>query len=121
MCGDGDLMEGVTSEAASLAGHLGLGRLICLYDDNGISIEGSTDIAFTEDVALRFQAYNWHVQKVADGNDVTAIAAAIEAARAESRKALHHLCSAPTSPTAAPTSRIRPTPTGPPWAKKKSA
>ncbi len=83
MCGDGDLMEGVASEAASLAGHLGLGRLICLYDDNKISIEGGTDIAFTEDVALRFQAYGWHVQKVADGNDVSAISNAIEAARSE--------------------------------------
>jgi len=86
MCGDGDLMEGVASEAASLAGHLGLGKLICLYDDNKISIEGSTDIAFTEDVALRFQAYGWHVQKVADGNDVAAISKAIEAARAETGK-----------------------------------
>ena len=86
MCGDGDLMEGVSSEAASLAGHLALGKLICLYDDNKISIEGSTDIAFTEDVALRFQAYGWHVQKVSDGNDVVAIAAAIESARAETGK-----------------------------------
>ena len=68
MCGDGDLMEGVASEAASLAGHLGLGKLVCLYDDNKISIEGSTDIAFTEDVALRFQAYGWHVQNVSDGS-----------------------------------------------------
>ncbi len=86
VCGDGDLMEGITSEAASLAGHLALGKLICLYDDNKISIEGSTDLAFTEDVGLRFQAYNWHVQKVADGNDVAAITAAIEAARAETGK-----------------------------------
>jgi transketolase len=83
MCGDGDLMEGVASEAASLAGHLGLGKLICLYDDNKISIEGNTDITFTEDVGLRFQSYGWHVQKVADGNDVDAISQAIEAAQAE--------------------------------------
>ena len=61
MCGDGDLMEGVASEAASLAGHLGLGKLICIYDDNQISIEGSTDLAFTENVAARFRAYRWHV------------------------------------------------------------
>ncbi len=83
MCGDGDLMEGISAEAASLAGHLGLGRLIVLYDDNQISIEGPTDIAFTEDVQRRFEAYDWHVQKVADGNDTAAIAAAIEAARQE--------------------------------------
>jgi transketolase len=79
---DGDLMEGVASEAASLAGHLGLGKLIYLYDDNHISIEGSTDLAFTEDVERRFKAYGWHVQRVDDGNDLAAIAAAIEAAQA---------------------------------------
>jgi transketolase len=81
MCGDGDLMEGITSESASLAGHLGLSRLICLYDDNQISIEGSTQIAFTEDVAQRFQAYNWNVLKVEDGNDVEAIETALQSAR----------------------------------------
>ena len=86
MCGDGDLMEGVSSEAASLAGHLGLSKLICLYDDNKISIEGSTDIAFTEDVGLRFAAYDWHVQTVEDGNDINAIADAISAAQAEKEK-----------------------------------
>ncbi len=86
MCGDGDMMEGITSEAASLAGHLGLSKLICLYDDNKISIEGSTDITFTEDVAIRFRAYNWHVQKVEDGNDVEAICNAIENAKAEDQK-----------------------------------
>lgn len=79
---DGDLMEGVASEAASLAGHLGLGKLIYLYDDNHISIEGSTDLTFTEDVERRFKAYGWHVQRVDDGNDLAAIAAAIEAAQA---------------------------------------
>ncbi len=86
MCGDGDLMEGVSCEAASLAGHLGLGRLICIYDDNKISIEGSTDIAFTEDVAQRFQAYNWQVLRVPDGNDLMAIDKAISNAKAESDK-----------------------------------
>lgn len=86
MCGDGDLMEGVSAEAASLAGHLGLGRLICIYDDNDISIEGSTDIAFTEDVAQRFSAYNWHVLTVSDGNDLGAIEAALQAARAETER-----------------------------------
>ncbi len=86
MCGDGDMMEGVASEAASMAGHLGLSKLICLYDDNDISIEGSTDIAFTEDVGRRFEAYGWHVQEVGDGNDVSAIAKAVESARAETKK-----------------------------------
>jgi len=80
---DGDLMEGVASEAASLAGTLGLGRLVYLYDDNEISIEGDTDIAFREDVGARFRAYNWHVDEVEDGTDLDAIAAAIGSARAE--------------------------------------
>ncbi|HKY55594.1 MAG TPA: transketolase [Anaerolineales bacterium] len=85
---DGDLMEGVSSEAASLAGHLGLGRLIYLYDDNHISIDGSTDLAFTEDRADRFRAYHWHVQTVEDGNDVEAVDAAIRAAKADPRPSL---------------------------------
>lgn len=78
---DGDLMEGVSSEAASLAGHLQLGRLIYLYDDNRISIDGSTDLAFTEDRAARFAAYGWHVNKIEDGNNVDAVDAAIQAAK----------------------------------------
>src|SRR5687768_5756578 len=85
---DGDLMEGVSSEAASLAGHLQLGRLIYLYDDNHISIDGSTDLAFTEDRGGRFEAYGWHVQTVADGNDVEAVDAAIQAAKADPRPSL---------------------------------
>ena len=80
---DGDLMEGVSHEAASLAGHLGLGKLIYLYDDNEISIDGSTDLAFTEDVEKRFEAYGWHVQHVEDGNDLAAVGAALEQAQAE--------------------------------------
>jgi transketolase len=83
---DGDLMEGVASEAASLAGHLQLGKLIYLYDDNDISIDGPTDHTFTEDVGRRFEAYGWHVQKIADGNDLTALEAAIKAAQAESTR-----------------------------------
>jgi len=80
--GDGCNMEGVSGEACSLAGHLGLGKLIAMYDDNHISIDGSTDIAFTEDVAKRFEAYGWHVQHVADGNtDLEAIQKAIETAK----------------------------------------
>ena len=81
--GDGCNMEGVSGEACSLAGHLGLGKLIALYDDNHISIDGSTDISFTEDVAKRFEAYGWHVQHVENGNtDLEAIASAIAAAKA---------------------------------------
>lgn len=83
ICSDGDMMEGISSEAASLAGHLGLGKLICIYDDNKISIEGSTEIAFTEDVALRFKAYHWHILNVDDGNDIDAIYNAIQAAKAQ--------------------------------------
>lgn len=81
--GDGCNMEGVSGEACSLAGHLGLGKLIAFYDDNHISIDGSTDIAFTEDVAKRFEAYGWHVQHVENGNtDLGAIEEAIAAAKA---------------------------------------
>jgi transketolase len=83
---DGDMMEGVSSEAASLAGHLQLGNMIYLYDDNHISIEGNTRITFTEDVAKRFEAYGWHVQTVADGNDIAALSAAVKAAVAETGK-----------------------------------
>ena len=79
---DGDLMEGVTSETASLAGHLGLGNIIYFYDDNHISIEGSTELAFTEDRAARFRAYGWQVIEI-DGNDIEAAAKAIEAAQAD--------------------------------------
>ncbi|HHL40367.1 MAG TPA: transketolase [Deltaproteobacteria bacterium] len=79
---DGDLMEGVSSEAASLAGHLALGNVVYLYSDNRITIEGPTDLTFTEDVAARFRAMKWHVQQV-DGDDIEAVSAAIEAARAE--------------------------------------
>ncbi|MCZ2128547.1 MAG: transketolase [Anaerolineales bacterium] len=85
---DGDLMEGVASEAASLAGHLSLGKLIYLYDDNRISIDGSTDLAFTEDRAKRFEAYGWHVQHVEDGNNVELIDSAIKLAKADSRPSL---------------------------------
>ncbi len=81
--GDGDLMEGLSHEAASLAGNLKLGKLIFLYDDNHISIEGDTEITFTEDRAARFRAYGWQVIEVADGNDCAAIAAALAAAREE--------------------------------------
>lgn len=88
---DGDMMEGVSSEAASLAGTLGLGKLIYLYDDNEISIEGDTSIAFTESVARRFDAYGWDVRR-ADGNDVEEIASAIRAAQVESAKPSLIIC-----------------------------
>ncbi|MBD2414244.1 transketolase [Nostoc calcicola FACHB-389] len=85
--GDGCNMEGISGEACSFAGHLGLGKLIALYDDNHISIDGSTDVAFTEDVSKRFEAYGWHVQHVQEGNtDLEGIADAIEAAKAVTDK-----------------------------------
>ncbi|WP_236646596.1 transketolase [Aristophania vespae] len=77
-CGDGDMMEGIASEAASMAGHLGLGNLTWIYDRNHISIEGSTNLAFTEDVGKRFEAYGWHVVHIDDGNDHEAILAALK-------------------------------------------
>lgn len=83
---DGDLMEGIASEAASLAGHLKLGKLIYLYDDNHISLDGPTSLAFTEDRMQRFDAYGWHTQHVADGNDLEAIDAAIRAAQQETER-----------------------------------
>ncbi|MBP6016252.1 MAG: transketolase [Candidatus Promineofilum sp.] len=85
---DGDLMEGVSSEAASLAGHLQLGKLIYLYDDNHISIEGSTELAFTEDRGRRFEAYGWHVLHVADGQDVDGVDRAINEAKLDPRPSL---------------------------------
>ena len=86
MLGDGDLMEGISHEAASLAGTLGLGKLIFLYDDNLISLDGPTSLSYTEDVLKRFEAYHWHVQRVGDGNDLAAIEAAIANAKAETGK-----------------------------------
>ena len=86
LCGDGDLMEGVSHETASLAGTLGLGKLIVLYDDNLISLDGPTSLSYTEDVTLRFEAYNWQVLSVADGNDLVAIEDAINAAKAETTR-----------------------------------
>lgn len=83
---DGDLMEGVSSEAASLAGHLKLSKLICLYDDNHITLSAATDITFTEDCARRFEAYGWHTQKVDNGNDLEAIDRALRAAQAERKR-----------------------------------
>jgi transketolase len=87
ICSDGDLMEGVASEAASLAGHLGLGRIVYAYDDNHISIDGDTALSFdTEDVGTRFRSYGWHVEAVEDANDLVALAAALESAIAEEER-----------------------------------
>lgn len=84
--GDGDLMEGISSEAASLAGHLKLGNLIYFYDNNHISIDGTTDLSFTEDRVKRFEAYGWHVLQVEDGNDLDAVGKAIDLAKAETSR-----------------------------------
>jgi len=88
ICSDGDLQEGITAEAASLAGTLRLGKLVALYDDNRIQLDGPTAWAFTEDVVARFDAYGWHTQRVDDGNDIAAINAAIEAAKSDDRPSL---------------------------------
>ena len=102
ICSDGDLQEGIASEAASLAGHLRLGKLVLLYDDNHIQLDGPTAMAFSEDVLERFDAYGWHTQRVEDGNDVAAIEAAIDAARADERPS-RSSPSGPTSASASPT------------------
>jgi transketolase len=86
LCGDGDLMEGISHEAASLAGTLGLGKLIVFYDDNSISLDGPTSLSFTEDVPARFRSYHWQVQTVCDGNDLPALRAALTAACAETMR-----------------------------------
>ena len=88
MASDGDFMEGVSSEACSLAGHLGLRRLVCLYDDNRITIEGPTELSFTEDVQERFRAYGWYVSSVLDANDIDAVSSAIDGARRQELPAL---------------------------------
>jgi len=86
ICGDGDMMEGVSCEAASIAGHMGLSKFICLYDSNQITIEGKTSITFTEDVALRFKAYNFNVIKVENGNDPDQITNALNEANSETKR-----------------------------------
>ena len=86
ICSDGDLMEGITSEAASLAGHLQLGNMIYLYDNNHITIEGNTNLTFDEDLAQRFEAFGWHVQVLADGNDLEALSSAIKNAQNETNR-----------------------------------
>jgi transketolase len=92
ICSDGDLMEGISHEAASFAGHYRLGRLIAFYDDNRITIDGSTDLAFTDDTGRRFEAYGWHVQHVSDVNDLDALDAAIAAAKADTHRPSLIIC-----------------------------
>src|SRR3712207_3334373 len=91
ICSDGDLMEGVSHEAASLAGHLGLGKLIYLYDSNRITIDGSTDLSFSEDVERRFLAYGWHVQRV-DGQNAREVEDALGSARGETGRPSLIIC-----------------------------
>jgi len=86
ICSDGDMMEGISAEAASIAGHLQLGNMIYFYDDNHITIEGNTNVTCNEDLAQRFEAYGWHVQFLADGNDVEALSAAIKNAQKETKR-----------------------------------
>ncbi len=116
LCSDGDLMEGLSSEAASLAGHLKLGKLICLYDDNKISIEGATSITFTEDVAGRFRAYGWQVIGPVDGLNLEAISAALREARSEPARPSLIICKTVIgygSPRKADTSAAHGEPLGP--------
>jgi len=124
LVGDGDLMEGVTAEAASLAGHLGLGKLVWLYDDNRISLDGPTSLSFTEDVGKRFEAYGWHVQKIDRGDtDVEAIDHALAAAKADPRPSLImvHTTIGFGSPKKAGTSEAHGSPLGPDEVKATKA
>ncbi len=116
ICSDGDIMEGVASEAASLAGHLGLGNIIYLYDDNHITIEGETELAFSEDVGQRFEAYGWHVLRV-DGHNHQDISAAIRTAQAQVSRPTLIICRTRTSARAARANRTLLTPTALRWVK----
>jgi transketolase len=115
ICSDGDLMEGLSAEAASLAGHLKLSNIVFLYDSNRITIDGSTDLSFTEDVGARFEAYGWHVQHV-DGHDHEAVAAALAAARDQGEKpalVVARTVIGQGAPTKAGTSKVHGSPLGP--------
>ena len=111
VCGDGCLMEGVSAEAASLAGHLGLDHLCWIFDNNHITIEGSTDLTFTEDVAARFLAYGWNVLRVGDANDIDRHRARPPGLPADARAGRRSSSSTATSATARPTGRAPPPPT----------
>ena len=111
IAGDGCFMEGISHEAASLAGHLGLGRLICVYDDNHITIDGPTSLAYSDDVPLRFSAYGWNVQRLGEiADDVDALEAALLAGAGRTKPVRRCSSCAPTSATRRP---ITPTTTSP--------
>ncbi len=109
---DGDLMEGIASEAASLAGHLRLSRLVYLYDDNDISLDGPTSLSFKEDVTQRFEAYGWHVEEVADVDDLVGARAGDRRARCARTSARRWCACARSSASRRRTSRARAAPTG---------
>ncbi len=121
ICGDGDLMEGVSNEAASIAGHLGLSNLIWFYDNNHITIEGHTSLAFSDDVATRFRGWHWNVQRVSDVNDLDLLDVAIQAAQREAGSSVARSLSIPTSDGARPTARTPRKLTARLWAKTKFA
>ena len=119
VCGDGCMMEGIASEAASLAGHLGLDNLCWVWDNNHITIEGNTNITFTEDVAARFLAYGWNVLRVGDANDIDRIEQALAIFRRRRAGRRSSFWTA-TSDTVHRTNRTRPKPTANRWARRKS-
>ena len=120
IAGDGDMMEGISGEAASLAGHLKLSNLCWIYDDNKITIEGSTDLAFSEDVGTRFEAYGWNVIRVDDANDLGALDRAFAAVPRHHRPADASSACAATSATARRTSRTPTAPTASRSARRRS-
>ncbi len=119
-CGDGDLMEGISNEAASVAGHLGLSNLIWFYDNNHITIEGSTSLAFSDDVATRFRGWHWNVLNIADVNDLDLVDVAIRAAQGKWR-ARRWSSSTPTSDGVRPIGRTRRKRTARRWVRTRSS
>ena len=121
LCSDGDLMEGVASEAASLAGHLKLDNLLWIYDDNNITIEGETELAFSEDVATRFEGLGWNALRVDDANDLAAIQRAIDSAAESHRQADDHRAEEHHRLRLAEQGRTRTRPTARRWAPTRSS